>query len=473
MTTVKEEMIVTSMKNRNNFIVLFAVAAITNAAGVWAGQSSAEPAGEKISYLDNGTIRLSVDLNLGGSVTYLADARDRINIINNHDWGRQIQMSFYSGPVPFTPGGKQPSKTWAGLGWNPIQSGDCAGNRSRIIEHRNDGKSIYVKCVPMQWPLDNEPGECTFESWIRLEGNVALVRSRINNSRTDTTQYAGRGQELPAVYTNGPWYRLFSYTGDRPFTNDKLSRFTKTWTSLEDAGGSPWENWTATENWAALLNEDDWGLGVFKPDTYSFTGGFFGTPGKGTSKDGPTGYISPVLNEILDHNIGYEYEYVLIVGKLDEIRRYVYEHSQRKSPPDYRFEKDRQHWIYRNATDAGRPIRGELEISLDKNDPQLIGPVGFWQARDVPKMYIHAACSTQDTGARLFWRTHSGPGFAEQRSVSFETRPDGQYHTYEIDLSSSPHYKGAITGLRLDPVSTGRKGDYINIEYISWREKSK
>jgi hypothetical protein len=45
-----------------------------------------------------------------------------------------------------------------------------------------------------------------------------------------------------------------------------------------------------------------------------------------------------------------------------------------------------------------------------------------------------------------------------------------QYHTYEIDLSSSPHYKGAITGLRLDPVSTGHEGDYIKIEYVSWRK---
>jgi len=325
----------------------------------------------------------------------------------------------------------------------------------------------------MQWPLDNEPGECTFESWIQIEDNVVKVRSRINNRRTDTTQYSSRGQELPAVYTNGPWYRLFSYTGEKPFTNGKLSRFTKTWTSFKDVDGSPWEHWTATENWAALVNDNDWGLGVFKPDTYSFVGGFFGIPGKGTSKDGPTGYISPIRDEILDHNIEYEYEYVLIVGKLQEIRRYVYEHSQHKSPPDYHFGKDRQHWVYRNANDAGWPIRGELNVLLDKDDPQFIGPVGFWQARDVPKIYIHAACSTQDTGARLFWRTHSEPGFAEQRSVSFQTRPDGQYHTYEIDLSSSPNYKGAITGLRLDPVSTGHKGDYIKIQYISWRKKPK
>jgi hypothetical protein len=461
------------IKIRSRIIFLIFAVALMNTTAIGAGQNSTDPAGEKMSFLDNGIIRLGVNLNLGGSITYLADARDRTNIINNHDWGRQIQMSFYSGPVPFTPGGKQPSKTWAGLGWNPIQSGDCAGNRSRIIEHRNDGKSIYVKCVPMQWPLDNEPGECTFESWIKLEENVIKVRSAINNNRTDTTQYPGRGQELPAVYTNGPWYRLFSYKGEKPFTNDKLTRFTKTWISFEDVDGSPWEHWTATENWAALVNDNDWGLGVFKPDTYSFTGGFFGKPGKGGSKDAPTGYISPVQSEILDHNIVYEYEYVLIVGKLDEIRSYVYEHSKEKSLPDYHFEQDRQHWIYRNATDDGWLIRGKLNISLDKKDPQLIGPVGFWQARDVPRIYIHAACLTHDTHARLFWIIHSEHGFSEQRSAPFEIRPDEQYHTYEIDLSSSPHYKGAITGLRLDPVSTGQKGDYIKIKYISWKQQPK
>jgi len=426
---------------------------------------------ENVSYLDNGTIRLGVDLNLGGSITYLADSRDKTNMINNHDLGRQIQMSFYSGPRPFTPGGKQPSKTWAGLGWNPIQSGDYAGHRSRIVEHRNDHNSIYVKCIPMQWPLDNEPGECTFESWIHLKENTVLVRCRISNNRSDTTQYSGRGQELPAVYTNGQWYRLMSYTGDRPFTGDKLSRFTKTWTNLEEVDGSPWESWLATENWAALVNDDNWGLGVFKPDAYSFKGGFFGVPGKGGSNDGPTGYISPIQDEILDHNIQYEYKYTLIVGTLKQIRRFVYENSVRQTLPDYRFEKDRQHWVYRNAVDTGWPIRGNLHIKLEQNDPQLIGPRGFWYASDVAKLYIHAACRMHDTSARLFWRTHTEPHFSNTRSAIFELRPDELYHIYEIDLSDRPEYGGAIAGLRLDPVPTGQKDDYIKIKSISWKKQ--
>jgi hypothetical protein len=323
----------------------------------------------------------------------------------------------------------------------------------------------------MQWPLDNEPGECTFESWIRLRGNTVAVKCRINNHRSDMTQYSGRGQELPAIYTNGPWYRLMSYAGDRPFTGGELSQFKKTWTRLEDVQGSPWENWLAIENWAALVNDDNRGLGVFKPGTYSFTGGFFGKPGSGGSKDAPTGYISPIQNEILDHNIQYDYEYTLIVGTLDEIRRFVYENRSRQTLPDYRFEKDRQHWVYRNAVDAGWPIQGHLHVKLEADDPQLIGPTALWEASDVPVMYVHAACVTRQTDARLFWKTYSQPHFSDERSVAFALKPDGNYHVYEIDLAGCSTYKGSIAGIRLDPVSAGAEGDYIQIKYITWKKQ--
>ena len=49
----------------------------------------AQPA-ENISYLDNGTIRLGVDLNLGGSITYLAETRDGENMINSLRVGDRV-----------------------------------------------------------------------------------------------------------------------------------------------------------------------------------------------------------------------------------------------------------------------------------------------------------------------------------------------------------------------------------------------
>src|SRR4051794_15962060 len=94
---------------------------------------------EEVSYLDNGTIRVGVDLTLGGAITYLSKSGDPLNVINSYDWGRQVQMSFYSGPVPFSVGEKQPKPEWIHLGWNPIQSGDAFGHRARVVEHSNDG----------------------------------------------------------------------------------------------------------------------------------------------------------------------------------------------------------------------------------------------------------------------------------------------------------------------------------------------
>ncbi|MBV9850350.1 MAG: hypothetical protein JO250_11805 [Armatimonadetes bacterium] len=410
-----------------------------------------------MSYLDDGRIRLGVDLGLGGAITYLSRAGSDVNVVNSFDWGRQIQMSFYSGPIPFTPHGKQPQPAWAPLGWNPIQSGDAFGNRSRVIESRNDGREIYVKCIPMQWPLNNEPGECTFESWIRLDGDTARVRGRLVNHRADQTQYSGRGQELPAIYTNGPWYRLMTYTGDRPFTGDAVNQIPSKF---------PWPNWQATENWAALVNEAGWGLGVWEPGVTLFGGGFSGKPGTGGPKDDPTGYIAPVYEEILDHDIVYDFQYVLILGNLDEIRAYVYAHAPRPAPPDYRFQKDRQHWRYVNATDTGWPIRGELKVTLDQNDPQMIGPDGFWLAAQAPKLFLRAAFHTGSDSAQVFWKRFDAPDFSESQSLTFPILPDGRYHTYVVNLSASPEYRGAITGLRLDPEPAGRPGDFIRVQSI-------
>src|SRR5947209_3331249 len=79
----------------------------------------------KMTYLDNGVIRLGVDLNLGGAITHLGRSGTGENLVNSLDFGRQVQMSYYSGPVPFRVPGKEPKKEWDFIGWNPIQVGDA------------------------------------------------------------------------------------------------------------------------------------------------------------------------------------------------------------------------------------------------------------------------------------------------------------------------------------------------------------
>jgi len=433
----------------------------------WVSWAQAREGEERVRYLDNGVVRVGLNLELGGAITYLADSKDRVNLVNNFDWGRQIQMSFYSGPNPFEPRGKKPRPEWAQLGWNPIQAGDCYANRSKVLEHRTRDDVMYTRCTPMQWPLENEPGECSFETWISLSGNAVEVRARLVNRRADKRQYAARDQEVPAIYTNGPLHRLVTYTGGKPFTGAEVAEIPK---KSVKPGQFPWSRWRATENWAALVRDDGWGVGVYTPETCHFIGGFSGKPGTGGTKDGPTGYMSPLQIEVIDHNITYEYRYTLILGDLNTIRDYAYSKSKDRRPPRYVFKTDRQHWSFRNTTDKGWPIKGALHVNLQGDDPHLLGPDDCWQAADAPTLYINAACRSRTPEARVFWKTLGDADFSEEKSLPLLLRGTGRYRVYDLDLSASPHYRGLITGLRFDPVPSGRKGDYIKLKSISLRK---
>ena len=100
---------------------------------------------ERMSWLENDRVKLGVDLEHGGAITFLASVKDGANVINNFDLGRQVQLSFYSGPVPFEANGQKPAEHWRHIGWNPIQTGDDFKNASRILAHENDGKQIHQR----------------------------------------------------------------------------------------------------------------------------------------------------------------------------------------------------------------------------------------------------------------------------------------------------------------------------------------
>ena len=72
--------------------------------------------------------------------------------------------------------------------------------------------------------------------------------------------------------------------------------------------------------------------------------------------DDPTGYLAPVRQEVLDHNIVYEYRYMLVLDSLANIRKEAYKQRPKSAVPDYRFTKDRQHWWLVNAHDTGFPL---------------------------------------------------------------------------------------------------------------------
>ena len=452
---------------------------LTTSVSIWIGQllvaafittaTAAPPPlpAPKMTFLDNGEVKIGMDLSLGGAVTYISSKTHPANIINSADLGRQIQMSHYSGPWPFEVGDRKPRKEWAGLGWNPIQTGDCFNNPSKVLEHRNDGRELYIKCIPMQWPLSNVPGDCVFETWTTLNGPVIQMRYRSTNHREDTKNYGPCPQELPAVYTISKLSRLMSYTGEKPFTGDALTHVTNNWRS-----GWPWTRFLGTERWAALVNDKSWGLGVFKEDGGEFHGGVYGDGRSDDPKDGSTSYVAPIHRENFDHNITYEHRTTFVVGTLEEIRSRCNAMASRTLPA-WHFDRDRQHWTLRNGTDAGFPLNKEWRIKVGAAKPHLERDTQFWRAEAAPTLVLKLAHAGEIPAIRVFWRRLDDANFDDKKSAILPLNPDAKSHSYQLKLADSPEYRGLITALAIETVDQPPSGTELIIQSIELQRSGK
>jgi hypothetical protein len=409
-----------------------------------------------LSALDNGVVRIGIDLDEGGSITYFAESASLINVVNDHDYGRQIQQSYYAGPAPYR------NPAWPNWPWNPIGTGDLYGHAGRVLASRNDGTTLYVKTLPLQWALNAVPCECTMETWITLDGRAARVRNRLTNDRADTTQYPPLAQELPAVYTIGKLYRLFTYSGNAPYTGGALREIPPRWPGIWYRG---------EEHWMAYVDDQDWGLGIYAPEIFTFAAAFWSTPNTGGPRDDPTGYVSPTRLDILDHDIVYEYEYWLILDRLSGIRTWVQDHHLPDAPPDYQFRNtgSRQHVTYVNAKDDGVPRENGLRIEAEQGDPQISGPEQWWDASLMPVVHVCGAFHTQSPQAEFFWSL-PGQDMSADRRVGFFIQPDGEFHRYAVNLAAHPLYRGTISGLRFDPMNPGAAGDFVDVAFISYKD---
>ncbi len=128
--------------------------------------------------LNNDTLRVKLDLTRGGAINYISTSGTTRNLVNIHDEGRYVQQSYYAGQtLNRQADGQNPN--WSPWSWNPIQVGDSYNNRAEILEQRIEGNTMYTKCIPMLWDMNNEPAEAEMEQWTTLMGNVIKVHNKI------------------------------------------------------------------------------------------------------------------------------------------------------------------------------------------------------------------------------------------------------------------------------------------------------
>lgn len=278
--------------------------------------------GDGVMKLDNGILKVKLDLTRGGAISYISKTGTSRNLVNIYDEGRYIQQSYYAGKsVDRTSEGQSPD--WSPWSWNPIQVGDAYGNRAEVLECKNTDNTLYVKCIPMQWDMNNRPAEGTMEQWLTLTGNVIKVTSKLTCKRTDDI-YGDKvmlNQELPAVYPISALSKLYSYFGSSPFSGEAIEELEVK--HLEDGFWGRYEEEQVSEHWMAFVDDNLWGMGVYTPISSNFLAGMAGSHG-GESDHFWTSYIAPLKDVALAKVDVFEYDYYIVIGSVDEIRSEIY-----------------------------------------------------------------------------------------------------------------------------------------------------
>ena len=433
-------------------------------------QAALRKSADGLYTIENSQVRVGINTNYGASITYLAFMNDQNgkvstqNMINNFDLGRQSQIAIYSGPLDYSKNG---AGNWINLGWNPIQAGSTYGDVSQVVTVEKQDNQLYAKTIPKQFALRNEPGEAYIEHWIHLEGNVVKVHAKVTMFRSDKAQYFGRQQEFPCLYTNGDYHNIWAYKGGSPYTNSPLDV-----TRIAPPQNMFYDDAFPTEPWMATTNDNGYGVGLYSPDNTDFKKGYFGTDVSGDEFSPTAAYVGATNHIILDHDIVYEWDYAYILGNLDQIRSYVYRQPHMANGPNFVFDTSRKGWYYEQAHDTGWRVDNKLHVIFDDaQHARITSPYVFWKGRDNPKIYIRAAFNTQTDTFRFNWRRADDRYMygSSDRLVEFPVINDGQYHTYEIDLSGNLNWLDQnIAQIEFSPItSSSSPGTWVEFAWVS------
>lgn len=277
--------------------------ALLSAAAVTVSVSAADPHPEVASqkkFIENGKIKVGVDLSSGGSIYWFSELPADRNLLNHADRGRFIQQSYYGKPD----GSMWAKKPWR---WNPVQGGDYKGKPARLLEVKEETNSLYVRSVPVNWAGGQDLEDCRMEQWISLSDNMARVRFRFSYRGTDT--HPAVHQELPAVFVDYALPDLVYYKGAKPWSDEPISK---------DQPGWPNEGRKCTEHWAGFLGPDGRGVGVLFPGTEKIT--TYRYPGKPGPTGGGCSYFAPIRTMAITPGFVFDYSIYLTIGSADEMR---------------------------------------------------------------------------------------------------------------------------------------------------------
>lgn len=271
-------------------------------------------ADDDLVFIENDSLRVGVRKSSGGGIAWISAASSKQNLINDFDRGRLIQQSYY-GAADGSLWNKQP---WR---WNPVQGGDWKGNGAKLLELKAKPDSLFAATLPKHWASGDDLKECRMEQSLRIDGPLLLVKYKF--AYTGDKKHPLADQEIPAIFVQPEFDQLVIYSGDKPWSGDDVTKSKPGW---------PNEFKPMTENWAAYLNADGFGLGAHVPKAKKLTCYRFGD---GDAKKGACSYFAPLVQFAVEPGslpgvpgFVFEYDLAVTLGTLEQIRSRFHERSQ-------------------------------------------------------------------------------------------------------------------------------------------------
>lgn len=302
---------------------------------------------EREVYVENGSIKIGVDLLWGGALSYYEDldsdvesvrvdgkikvdsnASERygaraisknVNLINRFDAGRLIQQSYYgtNGSSDGYVTGEFMGNVW---NYNPVQGGNQFNDSSKIVDLRVSENKLYVKCRPLDWAKPKEDITPSYmEATYTLDGKLLNANCRFVDFSGYTPYYTS--QEIPAFYCVEPFNRFVYYAGDNAWSDEALT-VVPDLIFWPDAG---YPKFNSKEHWSGFIGEfdDSFGIGVYVPDESVFLAGVFdreNTTDTDPSKAAQTSYIAVIKFRTFESFAPYSYEFFVTSGDSTEMR---------------------------------------------------------------------------------------------------------------------------------------------------------
>ncbi len=260
---------------------------------------------ENWRYLDNGTIRLGINLDAGASIGWFSKSGSDTNLVNVHDVGRYLQQSYY---------GEMDGSKWGNKDWryNPVQGGSWKNEPAKVLNFEAQPNRLYAKVHPRHWATGQLLTEVLFEQWLSLEGGLARMKFRM--TYTGAKSHPAAHQELPALFVPPSLDRLM-------FADEKGQLRTV-------QPGFPNEYFKVGEPWAAWVNDKEEGVGIWMPHCKELT-----CYRVREGNRGDCSYLAPLQTFALTPGLVFDYEVVLTLGSAKEIQTLFNQMPKVSGPP--------------------------------------------------------------------------------------------------------------------------------------------